>query len=90
MNMELILQNNMLGGFKPQELAILGRDWTCKHMEEKFLNLSTRADLVKGTNIFSKIDIEVQRAKTLECLHLGEGAKRIHSTHTLVSLGIGI
>ena len=51
-NMELILQSNMLGGFKPQELVILGRDWTCKHMEEKFPCLSTRADLVKGTNIF--------------------------------------
>ena len=50
--MELILQNNMLGGFKPQELAILGRDWTCKHTEEKFPYLSMRADLVKGTNIF--------------------------------------
>ena len=49
--MELILQNNMLGGFRPQELAILGRDWTCKHTEEKFPYLSMRADLVKGTNI---------------------------------------
>ena len=52
MNMELILQNNMLGGFKPQELAILCRDWTCKHTEEKFPYLSMRAGLVKGTNIF--------------------------------------